>query len=90
MVDDTLGFKSFENFLEQHEGSVICSCDHGCNQWILRQSPRMALAIRMMRKGSTNLDKMAALPLGRVNKIWYWVQSQDNRRWNKALREGKL
>ena len=29
---------------------------------------------------------MAALPFERVNKIWYWIQSQDCRRLNEQLR----
>lgn len=78
-------FPSFEKFFAEHEGSIMCGCDHGCNQWIKKQEGRLALAVRMIKRGSPNLDKMVSLPLDRVNKIWYWLRSQDSRRFNAKL-----
>ena len=73
---------TYQDFMEEYEGSMICGCDHGCNQWLKKQGARVALGYRMMKLGSKNLDKMAQMPIARVDKIWYWVQRQDSRRWN--------
>lgn len=79
-------FKTFQRFVEEMEGNVICDCDHGCNQHFKSQRARLLLGIRMMKMGSKNLDKMASLPIEIVNRLYYWVIKQDNRRANEQLR----
>lgn len=75
-----------EEFLEAYDGSLICDCGHGCRGWIEKQRARSSLLIRvMLNKGDTNPDKIAKIPLDRINKIWHFLYRRENKRQNEIL-----
>jgi hypothetical protein len=76
-------FDTFKRFYSKYEDCLMCSCDHGCNQWNHKQRYRLALSIRMIRNNSKNLDKMCSMSVDRVSRIYFWLFYQDVRRANK-------
>lgn len=78
-------YENFDDFFSNWEGSMRCSCDHGCNQELKQQETRMALAVRMLKSVSKNLDKLATLPLDRVNKMWLWISNRESSRENYRM-----
>jgi hypothetical protein len=78
---------SYREWREFFEGCIACSCDHGCNEWILEQSKKAMLFLRIMHKNSpTSLDKLARMSLQRADKIFYRVQRWDMEKYNRKLK----
>ena len=52
---------SFKDWLDFWEGCIICSCDHGCNGWIVKNSGKAYSIIKALQEGKSEdyLDGLA-------------------------------
>lgn len=79
--------KDFKSWLSEHSGSMMCACDHGCNQWLKKNESKASLAMRIMfNKGTASLDKLVQRSNEDVNKIWYWLEMRENKKYNEEIR----
>lgn len=84
--------ESYANFKAEMEGSIMCGCDHGCNQWLARNS---AKALAMMNELETvgmsgELDDMAKRPANEYGReLFQRIRDKhtNKRKAMKALKE---
>lgn len=68
---------SLEKWLNFWYGCVLCNCDHGCNEWIVKNASKAHAIISGLLKNEQveNLDKLVQRDILEVNsefhkKVW--------------------
>lgn len=53
--------ETYASFKAELEGSYMCGCDHGCNQWIARNGAKILAIMEALEKGAPKeeLDGLA-------------------------------
>jgi len=79
--------KDFKSWQGEWDGCMMCACDHGCNQWLVKNQSKASLVMRVLSsKGSTKLDKIVQMSNQKANKIWFWIHMRENKKFNEELR----
>jgi hypothetical protein len=47
---------SYNDWLEEWHGSVLCACDHGCNQWLAENAGKAHELLLALQKGATEME----------------------------------
>lgn len=78
---------NMKNWLSEYEGSLMCGCDHGCNQWREKNQSKAILIMRILSNGgTTNPDKIVQMENSKVDKILYRILRWQSQKFNRELR----
>jgi hypothetical protein len=47
---------SYNDWLVEWHGSILCACDHGCNQWLAENACKAHEIMLALQKGATELE----------------------------------
>ena len=64
----------YEEFLSEWEGCIVCGCDYGCNQWLIRNSAKMLFFVDELNNYTQKIDalnKLAKKPAQKYNSELY-------------------
>jgi hypothetical protein len=82
--------KSYKEWRYEWDGSMLCDCGHGCNQWLKKNHSKVSLIMRVRdNNGKTSLDKIVQMKNDRADKIWYFLVMRDSRKFNEELRKSE-
>ena len=81
--------KTVEKWLGEYEGSLMCDCDHGCRQWVRKNSTKNALLIRVLTKvgSSTNPNKIVQLDNKKADKIFLRIIRGEGKRRMREMKK---
>lgn len=55
--------EALSKFLDEWDGSISCGCDHGCNQWLARNSAKMRYLLKVILMGSRSREELDSVAL---------------------------
>ena len=63
--------RNYRETLEQYNGSMHCHCDHGCNQWLDANGPKVGLITDCLAVGDhETANILARIPGKRLWPLW--------------------
>lgn len=79
---------TYEGWVSERDGCIMCACGHGCNQWLQNNLTKTSLILRILySRGSTSLDRIVQMENSKVDKIWHWLQMRAATKFNEQLRK---